>query len=112
MESVYDRVRDFCPKCFYCDKIFLNRQLLAHHFLTQHLLCKNNKVLCPHCIKWNENMLAHCQIFHKEKCLFCGMDDKDETHYACTNVVKEAIKNYFQKKISHLLNLLEGLENI
>ena len=40
------------------------------------------------------------------------MDDKDETHYACTNVVKEAIKNYFQKKISHLLNLLEGLENI
>jgi hypothetical protein len=110
---VYDRVRDFCPKCIYCNKIYLNQELLAHHFLTRHLLDTTAAYWCPHChTLLNQNILAHVQTSHSEKCLLCGCTDVDANHVTCTRFVKNAIKKYFQEKISLLLNLLEGFETI
>ena len=113
MEFVYDRVRDFCPKCIYCNKIYLNQELLAHHFLTRHLFHTTTAYWCPHCnTLFNENILAHVQSCHSEKCLLCGCNDVDANHAMCTQVVKNAIQKYFEEKISLLLNMLEGLETI
>lgn len=109
---VYDSVRDFCPKCIYCQKIYLNRDLLAHHFLTRHLFRTTTSHWCPHCTSYIKNMIAHVQNLHPEKCLLCGENDPEANHKVCTSFVKTAIKNHFQKKISVLLNMLEGFESI
>ena len=57
-------------------------------------------------------MIAHVQNLHPEKCLLCGENDPEANHKVCTSFVKTAIKNHFQKKISVLLNMLEGFESI
>jgi len=112
MELTYDRVKDFCPKCIYCEKIYLNKELLAHHFLVHHLLNKTKSFWCPHCITFEKNILSHVQKKHETLCLFCGKYEQKEFHQQCTMLVKNAIRQYFQKKISCLLNMLEGLEDI
>lgn len=112
MDITYDRVRDFCPKCVYCNKIFLNRELLANHFVTRHLLTSKNEFMCPHCCLTRYNIGSHVQSFHKNMCLFCGEKETEGAHTTCTQYVKNAIKNHFQRKITLLLNMLEGLQNI
>jgi len=52
------------------------------------------------------------QRSHGTLCLFCGKHEQNKTHEQCTIYVKNAIRQYFQKKISCLLNMLEGLEDI
>jgi hypothetical protein len=112
MEFAYDRVKDFCPKCIYCCKIFLNPQLLAHHFVTLHLLSTTSYYTCPHCPIVTCSVVSHVRNTHSEKCCFCGSNDIDKTHKKCTLLVNTAVKIHFQKKIHVLLTMLKGLENI
>ncbi len=121
MAEAYDSTRDFCPKCIYCHKIYLNRDLLAYHFVTQHLLNKDDaNWTCPHCPQLVEqqqqplNILAHVQQVHPCSCLFCGNvhDTNKDAGVSCTHHVQIAIKHYFAKKISLLFNMLRGLETI
>lgn len=113
MAEAYDSTRDFCPKCIYCHKIYLNRDLLAYHFVTQHLLNKDDgNWTCPHCPQQPFNILAHVQQVHPCACLLCGNVHKEAGVHACTHYVQIAIKHYFAKKISLLLNMLRGLETI
>lgn len=111
MDFVYDRVREFCPKCIYCHKIYLNRQLLASHFLKQHIFNALKECCpCPCCSIQENNILVHVQTHHPNVCLLCGQRDFD--HDLCNRELQSAIKHYFQTKISALLNMLEGLESI
>lgn len=112
MELAYDRVKDFCPKCIYCCKIFLNPQLLAQHFVTRHLLSNTSDDTCPHCFIVTSSVVSHVKITHSEKCCLCGSDIINSAHNKCTLLVNTAIKSHFQKKINVLLNMLKGLENI
>ena len=113
MDFVYDRVREFCPKCIYCHKIYLNKQLLASHFLKQHIFNSFKECCsCPCCFIQENNILVHVQNHHPDVCLLCGQDDSDKTHVMCNCEIKSAIKYHFQTKISALLNMLEGLESI
>ena len=112
MKLAYDRVKDFCPKCIYCCKIFLNPQLLAQHFVTRHLLSKTSASTCPHCFIVTRSVMSHVRTTHSKKCCFCGSDTVDSAHNKCTLLVNTAIKSHFQRKINVLLNMLKGLENI
>jgi hypothetical protein len=84
---------------------------LASHFLKQHIFNSFKECCsCPCCSIQDNNILLHIQTQHPDVCVLCGQHDCD--HDMCTREIKNAIKHYFQTKISALLNMLEGLESI